>query len=177
MRRTALLATGLALASLTATAGCGVFDQPADLQVYSARHYDVEDAFAEFEEQTGKSVEFIFDDDAVLLERIRAEGEDSPADVYMSVDAGNLWNAADQGVIAPLDSPTLTDAVPEGFRDPEGRWFGLALRARTVLYNPDGVEESELDATDTYAGLTDPKWQGRLCMRDSTEAYLSLIHI
>jgi len=171
MRRTALLATGLALASLTATAGCGVFDQPADLQVYSARHYDVEDAFAEFEEQTGKSVEFIFDDDAVLLERIRAEGEDSPADVYMSVDAGNLWNAADQGVIAPLDSPTLTDAVPEGFRDPEGRWFGLALRARTVLYNPDGVEESELDATDTYAGLTDPKWQGRLCMRDSSEAY------
>ena len=73
MRRTSpLTATGLTLASVAALAGCGVFDQPADLQVYSARHYDVEDAFKEFEEQTGKSVEFIFDDDAVLLERIKA---------------------------------------------------------------------------------------------------------
>ena len=171
MRRIPLLATGLALATLAATAGCGVFDQPADLQVYSARHYDVEDAFKEFEEQTGKSVEFIFDDDAVLLERIKAEGDDSPADVYMTVDAGNLWNAADQGVIAPIDSPTLDEAVPETYRDPDESWFGLALRARTVLYNPDAVDPSELDAADTYRGLTDPKWQGRLCMRDSSEAY------
>ena len=171
MRRNALLATGLALASLGATAGCGVFDQPADIQVYSARHYDVEDAFAEFEEQSGKSVEFIFDEDAVLLERIKAEGEDSPADVFMTVDAGNLWNAAEQGVVAPIESSTLTEAVPEGYRDPDDSWFGLALRARTVLYNPEAVEPGEFDATDTYTGLTDPKWQGRLCMRDSSEAY------
>jgi iron(III) transport system substrate-binding protein len=171
MRRSALTATGLALASLAATSGCGVFDQPADLQVYSARHYDVEDAFQEFEEQTGKSVEFIFDDDAPLLERIRAEGDDSPADVYMTVDAGNLWNAADQGVLTPVDAPALEGAVPEGYRDPEGRWFGLAVRARTVLYNPDAVDPSEFDAEETYAGLTDPKWRGRICMRDSAEAY------
>ena len=171
MRRTALLSTSLAVALLAATPGCGVFDQPADIQVYSARHYDVEDAFAEFEEQTGKSVEFIFDDDAPLLERIRAEGEDSPADVYMTVDAGNLWNAADQGVLVPIESPALTEAVPESYRDPGNSWFGLALRARTVLYNPDAVDPSEFEATDTYAGLTDPAWQGRLCMRDSSEAY------
>ena len=171
MRRTALLATGLALSSAVALAGCGIFNPPADLQVYSARHYDVEDAFKEFEEQTGKSVEFIFDDDAVLLERIKAEGEDSPADVYMTVDAGNLWNAADQGVIEAIDSPTLDEAVPEAYRDPEDRWFGLALRARTILYNPDAVDPSEFDAEDTYAGLTDPQWSGRLCMRDSSEAY------
>ena len=171
MRRSALTATGLALASLAATAGCGVFDQPADLQVYSARHYDVEDAFKEFEEQTGKSVEFIFDNDAPLLERIRAEGDDSPADVYMTVDAGNLWNAADQGVLTSVEAPALEDAVPDGYRDPEGRWFGLAVRARTLLYNPDAVDPSEFDAEETYAGLTDPKWRGRICMRDSAEAY------
>ncbi len=172
MRRTSLLtATGLTVASVAALAGCGVFDQPADLQVYSARHYDVEDAFKEFEEQTGKSVEFIFDDDAVLLERIKAEGDDSPADIYMTVDAGNLWNAADQGIIETVDSPTLEGAVPDTYRDPEGRWSGLAVRARTVLYNPDAVDPSEFDADETYAGLTDPTWSGRLCMRDSSEAY------
>jgi iron(III) transport system substrate-binding protein len=171
MRRSALTATGLALASLAATAGCGVFDQPADLQVYSARHYDVEDAFTEFEEQTGKSVEFIFDDDAVLLERIKAEGDDSPADVFMTVDAGNLWNAADQGILAPIDNPALDGAVPASYRDPENRWFGLAVRARTVLYNPGAVDPAEFDAEETYAGLTDPKWRGRICMRDSSEAY------
>jgi iron(III) transport system substrate-binding protein len=171
MRRTALLVTGLALTAAVAASGCSVFNPPADIQVYSARHYDVEDAFKEFEEQTGKSVEFIFDDDAALLERIKAEGGDSPADVYMTVDAGNLWNAADQGVVEAIDSPTLDEAVPADYRDPEGRWFGLAMRARTVLYNPDAVYPGEFDAVDTYSGLTDPKWRGRLCMRDSQEAY------
>ena len=171
MRRSALLATGLAMVSTATLAGCGLFNPPADIQVYSARHYDVEDAFAEFEEQTGKSVEFIFDDDAVLLERIQAEGEDSPADVYMTVDAGNLWNAANEGVVEAVDSSALEAAVPEGYRDPEGRWFGLALRARTILYNPDSVDPAEFDAEDSYAGLADPAWSGRLCMRDAEEAY------
>lgn len=171
MRRSPLLVCGVAFASLAATAGCGVFAQPADIQVYSARHYDVEDAFAEFEAQTGKSVEFIFDDDAVLLERIKAEGDDSPADVYMTVDAGNLWNAANQGVLTPLDSPTLDEAVPEAYRDPGEQWFGLAVRARTVLYNPTAVDPDEFDAADTYRGLTDSTWAGRICMRDSSEAY------
>jgi iron(III) transport system substrate-binding protein len=89
----------------------------------------------------------------------------------MTVDAGNLWNAADQGVLTSVDAPALEGAVPEGYRDPEGRWFGLAVRARTVLYNPDAVDPSEFDAEETYAGLTDPKWRGRICMRDSAEAY------
>ena len=121
MRRTSLLtATGLALASAAALGGCGVFDQPADLQVYSARHYDVEDAFKEFEEQTGKSVEFIFDDDAVLLERIKAEGDDSPADIYMTVDAGNLWNAADQGVVEADRQPGARGGRARGLPRPRG---------------------------------------------------------
>ena len=173
MRASALLATGLALASLTATTGCGLFgeDKPADLQVYSARHYGSEEVFKQFTKETGITVDFLGGENADLLERIKAEGADSPADVYMTVDSGNLWNAADQGLLQPLDSPTLDAAVPKQYRDSQDRWFGLVLRARTVLYNPDKVSESDLDPKDTYAGLADPKWKGRICMRDTSEAY------
>jgi iron(III) transport system substrate-binding protein len=173
MRRPSLVAAALVLS--TTVSGCGAIalggDEPADLQVYSARHYDLEEAFTEFEEQTGITVEFIYGDDAELLERLKAEGDETPADVFMTVDAGNLWNAAKQGELAPISSPRLDKAVPEDLRDPKGQWYGLAMRARTVTYNPDAVDPSEFDTEDTYAGLADPKWKGRLCMRDSTSSY------
>lgn len=157
---------------MAALAGCGaVGAQPADLQIYSARHYDLEGAFGQFTDETGISVEFISGGDAELLERLKAEGEDTPADVFMTVDAGNLWNAARQGELAEIDSPVLDKAVPKDLRDPQGRWYGLAMRARTVTYNPANVKPAEFDTADTYAGLTDPKWKGRLCMRDATSAY------
>ncbi len=173
MRRPLIALSGV-LAAATALSGCGVLgigEQPADLQVYTARHYDLEEAFADFTDETGITVEFISGDDAELLERLKAEGDDTPADVFMTVDAGNLWNAARQDELAPLDSPKLEKAVPEDLRDPQGRWFGLAMRARTVVYNPDAVDPSELDPEETYAGLADPEWKGRLCMRDSTASY------
>jgi iron(III) transport system substrate-binding protein len=172
--RALVLAPTIALA-LAATAGCGVFgssaEEPGDIQVYSARHYQLEEAFAEFEKETGLEVDFLFGDDAELRKRLEAEGDGSPADVYMTVDAGNLWAAEEEGLLKPLKSTTLDDAVPADYRAADDTWFGLALRARTVLYNPDNVDPSELDAKDTYAGLDDPKWRGRICMRDSTEAY------
>ncbi|WP_435741738.1 extracellular solute-binding protein [Nocardioides sp. SYSU DS0663] len=163
----------LALLPVLAISACGLLgsEEEADLQVYSARHYDLEEAFAGFTEDTGLTVQFLHGDDDELLERLKAEGEDTPADVFMTVDAGMLWNAAEQGQLAPVDSPALEAAVPEDLRDPEGRWAGLAMRARTVMYNPDAVDPSELDAADTYAGLADPKWEGRLCMRDETASY------
>jgi iron(III) transport system substrate-binding protein len=168
------LALALALAA-TATAGCGVLggsqEEPGDIQVYSARHYDLEEAFTAFEKESGLKVDFLFGDDAELRKRLEAEGEGSPADVYMTVDAGNLWAAQQSGLLSPLHSATLDKAVPAEYRAPDDSWFGLALRARTVLYNPDAVDPSELDPEDTYAGLDNPKWKGRLCMRDSTEAY------
>ncbi|MCD1144418.1 extracellular solute-binding protein [Kocuria sp. LUK] len=175
MRRRSLLATtGLLTAATTVLTGCGVLgvgEEPADLQIYSARHYDLEGAFGQFTEETGTTVEFITGDDAELLERLRAEGEDSPADVFMTVDAGNLWNAARQDELAAVESAALEEAVPEDLRDPQGRWYGLAMRARTITYNPDNVDPAEFDAQETYAGLADPKWKGRLCMRDATSAY------
>ncbi len=172
MRRPFLVAAPLALA-LTAS-GCGflgIGDEPADVQVYSARHYDLEEAFADFTEETGITVEFLYGDDAELLERLKSEGEDTPADIFMTVDAGNLWNAARQDELRPVDSQVLDASVPQDLRDPRGRWYGLAMRARTVVYNPDNVDPAEFDTEETYAGLTDPKWQGRLCMRDETASY------
>lgn len=174
MRTRSLLAAGLALAALAST-GCSVFSEEsggeADLQVYSGRHYGSEAVFDEFTDQTGISVEFLDGDDGEMLERIKAEGDDGPADLYMTVDAGSLWNAADQGVLAPLASPVLDEAIPEQYRDSENRWFGLVRRARTVIYNPDTVKPHDFDAEDTYAGLADPKWKGRLCMRDLSGTY------
>ncbi len=172
----AVLTSMLGLALCAGTAGCGIFgggsgEEPGDLQVYTARHYDLEDAFAEYEKQTGVSVDFLFGEDAELLQRLEAEGADSPADLYMTVDAGNLWAAQQAGVLTPLKSPTLDRAVPAKYRDPDDEWFGLALRARTVVYNPDRVDPADFDPVNTYAGLDDPRWKGRLCMRDSTEAY------
>lgn len=172
MKRTRAVLPLIALATLVPLAGCGlVGGEEADLQVYSARHYDLEEAFADFTEDTGITVEFLYGDDAELLERLKAEGDGTPADVFMTVDAGNLWNAAEQGELAAIDSPELEGAVPADLRDADGRWFGLAMRARTVVYDPEKVDPAEFDAEDTYAGLTDPKWAGRLCMRDETASY------
>ena len=171
MRR--LLTPFVALALCTPLSACGFLGigGDADIQIYSARHYDLEEAFEEWEKETGKSVEFIFGDDAELLERLKTEGADSPADIFMTVDAGKLWAASEEGVLDPIDSPVLDAAVPAEYRDSQDRWFGLALRARTVVYNPDTVDPSEFDATNTYAGLADPKWKGKLCMRGETESY------
>ncbi|HSV39325.1 MAG TPA: extracellular solute-binding protein [Nocardioidaceae bacterium] len=167
------LAALVAFALCTPLSACGFLGigGDADIQIYSARHYDLEKAFEKWEEETGKSVEFIFAEDAELLQRLKTEGADSPADIFMTVDAGNLWAAAEEGILAPVDSPVLDEAVPEAYRDSQNRWFGLALRARTVVYNPDTVDPSDFDATNTYAGLADPKWKGKLCMRGETESY------
>lgn len=164
----ALALGGLAgVLALTAT-GCAGGDDGKTVRVYSARHYDLEEAFATFNEETGIKVEFLFGSDAELRERIATEGENTQADVYMTVDAGNLANAAEQGIFASLTSEELDSAVPEGLRDPEDRWFGLAQRVRTIVYSPDRVEAGELS---TYEDLADPKWSDRLCLRNSTATY------
>lgn len=141
------------------------------LRVYSGRHYGVEHAFAQFTEATGINVEFLNGNDGELRERIVAEGDETLADVYLTVDAGNLAAAAEQGIFQPLDSDVLTAAIPAEYRDAGNLWFGLALRARTIVYTTD---ESRLPASEvptTYAELSDPKWQGRLCLRRAADAY------
>jgi len=158
-----------ALACTLVVTGCSALTGQDDVvRVYSARHYELEAAFDQFTSETGIEVEFLYGTDAEMRERIDAEGEDTAADVYMTVDAGNLVLAADEGIFQPLRSDVLTEAVPEQFRDTDNRWFGLAERARTIVYDPSRVDPSQLS---TYEDLADPKWDGRLCLRGSTETY------
>ena len=140
-----------------------------EVNVYSTRsHYGSEPAFELFTGKTGIKVNFFMGNNNEVLERLRAEGKSSPADVMVSVDAGNLWNAAREGLLSPVDSETLDKNVPAHLRDPENRWFGLAVRARTVMYSTERVKPAELS---TYEGLGDPKWKGRLCLRTSNSIY------
>jgi iron(III) transport system substrate-binding protein len=139
------------------------------VMVYSSRsHYGSEPVFELFTKNTGIVVEFFNGNNNEVFERLRSEGARTPADVLLTVDAGNLWNAARQGLLSPVSSPVLAKNIPAHLRDPEGRWVGLAVRARTIMYNTARVKPSELS---DYAGLADPKWKGRLCLRTSTNVY------
>jgi iron(III) transport system substrate-binding protein len=153
----------------TSLAGCSSGSGEGVVRVYSGRHYDLEPAFDRFTEETGIAVEFLTGSDAELRERIAAEGDETDADVYLTVDAGNLAIAAEEDLFAPLDSATLEAAVPASLRDPQGRWFGLSLRARTIVYNPDLVDPGEVPTT--YEELAEPEWDGRLCLRNSSNVY------
>ena len=138
------------------------------VNLYTARHYGVEKAFDEFTRETGIAIRFTTGSDAILRERIKAEGRHTPADVYIAVDAGNLWLAAQDGLLSPVESEVLSANIPENLRDQENRWFGLTQRVRTIMYHPDRVTPEELS---TYEALTDPKWRGRLVMRPATHSY------
>lgn len=167
--RSPLVTLGLVALPLLVS-GCGVVggsDGPA-IQVFSARSYGAEQAYARFTEDTGIEVEFLNGSDAELRERLQAEGEDSEADVYLTVDVANLSLAAEQDLLQPVASSELEAAVPANLRDPEGRWFGLSERARVIIYNTDEVEPEELS---TYGALGDPQWRDRICFRTSTSAY------
>ena len=139
------------------------------VNVYSARHYESDDVlFDLFTEETGIEVNKVESDAEELIERIRSEGENTPADVLITVDAGNLWRAEEAGLLAPTTSETLESAIPENLRHPEGEWFGLATRARVFVYNPETVDALELS---TYEDLANENWQGRVCIRSSSNIY------
>lgn len=151
-------------------ASCGVIDAISDegtVRVYSGRHYDLEEAFESYADETETDVEFLFGGDAELRERLRTEGEDTLADVFITVDAANLQLAASEGLLQPMGSADL-DVVPENLVHPDKLWVGLSKRVRTIMYHPDRVDPSELS---TYEDLVDPKWRGRLCMRNSNNTY------
>jgi iron(III) transport system substrate-binding protein len=139
-----------------------------EVVIYSARHYGQEAAFDAFTKKTGIALKILTGNTGELYERLRAEGDRTTADVLITVDAGNLWNAARAGLLSKVDSPELIANVPAHLRDPEQRWFGLAMRARTIMYNTKKVKADELS---TYEALGDPKWKGRLCLRTSSYIY------
>jgi iron(III) transport system substrate-binding protein len=139
------------------------------LEIYSARsHYGEEQPFEDFASETGTDMSLRGGPANELYERIRAEGDETPADVLITVDAANLWRATESGLLEPLDSPELDRLVPETLRDPGGHWYGLAVRARTIMRSADRVGPNEVT---TYEGLGDPRWKGRLCLRRSISEY------
>lgn len=163
--------SGLLLA-LCLILGAGITGQAygeEEIVVYSARsHYGQEPAFEAFTQKTGIIIKSFGGNAGELFERLRAEGTNSPADMLITVDAGNLWNAAQAGLLAPVESATLQANIPAHLRDPQKRWFGLTVRARTIMYNVKKVQPAELS---TYAALGDPKWKDRLCLRPSGHIY------
>jgi iron(III) transport system substrate-binding protein len=142
---------------------------PAELVVYSERKEPlIQPVFERYTAETGVRVRWLTDAAPVLIERLAAEGASSRADLFMAVDAGSLWQAAERGLLQPLSSDMLTTAVPAHLRDPHGRWFGLSLRARTIVHSTERVPA---DALSTYAALAEPQWRGRLCLRSSKKVY------
>jgi iron(III) transport system substrate-binding protein len=139
-----------------------------EIVLYTARHYGQEKAFDAFTQKTGIQIKTLNGDAGQMFERLKAEGERSPADVFFTVDAGNLWNAARAGLLSPVTSAELAKNVPANLRDPENRWFGLTMRARTIMYNTKKVNPAELS---TYEALGDPRWKGKLCLRSSGYIY------
>lgn len=156
-----LLLLGAGMLSLGAAA--------QELVVYSARNEQlIKPLFDAYTAETGVRIRFITDKEGPLLARLKAEGENTPADLLITVDAGNLWLAAEEGLLAPVSSSVLERNIPAHLRDPHNRWFGLSVRARTIVYSTKRVQPAELS---TYEDLAHPRWKGRLCLRTSKKVY------
>lgn len=137
--------------------------------VYSSRkEHLIKPFFEEFTAKTGIPIEYVTDKAAPLVTRLKAEGERTEADVFMAVDAGNLWLAKKEGVLQPFDSSILEANIPAHLQDPENNWFGLTVRARTMIYDKNKINSQDLSS---YEDLADPKWKGRLCLRTSKKVY------
>ncbi len=158
------------LSLLILLVACAEPEQPApELLVYSARkEHLIKPLFDRFTEQTGVVVRYVTDKAGPLLTRLQAEGENSPADLLMTVDAGNLWQATEVGVLQPVESAILNSNVPKHLRGRDNSWFSLTIRARTMVYNTDTLSASDLS---TYEALAQPEWAGRLCLRTSKKVY------
>ena len=167
--------TGLVVIAALAAVACGRQESPEQvLNVYSARHYQSDDALYEaFTRETGIEVRRIEGGDDALIERIVQEGDASPADVLITVDAGRLWRADQAGLFQPVASELLTERVPANLRDKQGRWFGFSTRASIIFNNTERIDPAGLE---DYAVLADPKWKGEVCARSGGNIYnLSLM--
>ncbi|ADZ89985.1 extracellular solute-binding protein [Marinomonas mediterranea] len=161
----------LSTIALASVISCSSFYATAsdEVNVYSARKEAlIKPALDRFSNDTGITVNLITGSADALLRRLQVEGDASPADLFVTVDAGRLFRAKDAGVLQPIKDAELESAIPANLRDSDDYWFGLSQRARVIFYNPKKVEATELS---TYEDLADPKWKGRICTRSSTNIY------
>ncbi len=144
-----------------------------ELNIYSARHYDNDDKlYEDFTAATGITVNRIEGNADEIIERLNAEGANSPADIVMLVDAGRLFQADQAGLFKPVTSTVLDERVPAELRHPQGHWFGFATRARVFFYDSEKVT----NPPQTYADLAKPEYKGQVCMRSASNIYsLSLL--
>jgi iron(III) transport system substrate-binding protein len=165
-----LAATALAAGALIAGAAGA-----AELNLYTGRHYQTdEQLYANFTKLTGIKINRIEGKEDDIIERVKREGESSPADVLITVDAGRIWRADAAGLFAPVKSKILEERIPAELRQPDGRWFGFSTRARVIYYDKAKVKPG-VDIK-TYEDLADPKWKGKVCVRSGTNMYnLSLM--
>jgi iron(III) transport system substrate-binding protein len=140
-----------------------------EVNIYSARQEVlIKPLLDQFTAQTGIKVNLVAGSADALIQRLQSEGINSPADVLLTVDAGNLNRAKEMGLFQPVRSERLEKAVPAAYRDPAGHWFGLSMRARPIMYAKDGVNPADLT---TYQDLADPRWKGKVCVRSSSNVY------
>lgn len=139
------------------------------VHLYSARKEAlIKPVLDKFTEQTGIEVKLITSKADALLKRLQTEGRNSPADVLLTTDAGRLHRAREAGVLQPIESEVLDNAVPENYRDVDGYWYGLSLRARPIVYAKDRIKPEQLS---TYEALAEPAMKGRVCIRSSNNIY------
>lgn len=137
--------------------------------VYSARNEQlIKPLFDQYTAETGVDIKMLTDKEGPLLARLQAEGTNTPADMLITVDAGNLWQASSLGLLKTINSKTLKNNIPAHLRDPKQQWFGLSIRARTMIYNPTLIKVEQLS---TYEQLADPSFKGKLCLRTSKKVY------
>lgn len=146
----------------------------SDLVIYSSRKAHLLEPLVEaYQNETGKTIVWQTDKPGALIARLEAEGKRSPADIFMTVDAGNLWLAEDKGLLQRIDRRVLNNRIPSEFVSQDKQWYGFSKRARTLVYNTDKVSAKELS---TYEDLANDEWSGKLCLRTSSKVYnLSLI--
>ena len=158
----------IAAATLALTAFTGIA-QAKELVVYSSRQeHLVRPVFELYTEKTGIEINYITDGEAPLMARLRAEGANTPADLFITVDAGNLWQAEEMGLLRAVQSDVIEGNIPSQCRSSNNHWTGLSLRARTIAYSTERVDPQTLS---TYEALADEQWQGRLCLRTSKKVY------
>ena len=139
------------------------------LLIYSSRkEHLIKGILEEYGRETGVEIRYRTGEAGVLIQLLKSEGKNTRADLFLTVDAGNLWHAAREGLLAPVQSKILSKKVSPWLRDQQNRWFGLSVRARAIVYHSGRVTPDELSG---YEGLADKKWKGRLCLRTGKKVY------
>ena len=142
-----------------------------EVNVYTSRHYDSDDELYEkFKNNTGIKVNIISGKGDALMERLKSEANNSPADIFLTTDAGNLWKIQKEGLFLSINSENIKSIVPSNFRGPGDEWIAIAKRARVIFYNPNNVSSQEIENL-SYEDLSASKWKGRIVIRSSGNIY------